>query len=60
MVTIAVTGGASGLGYECARQLAFVSEVAKVVITARSKDKAEQAVSKLVKDISREHSSRLR
>jgi NAD(P)-dependent dehydrogenase (short-subunit alcohol dehydrogenase family) len=56
MVTIAVTGGASGLGYECARQLAFVSEVAKVVITARSKDKAEQAVSKLVKDTGKDKS----
>jgi len=44
------------MGYEGARQLAMVPEVKKIVITARSKDKAETAISKLVKETGKEES----
>lgn len=37
------------MGYEGARQLAMVSEVKKIVITARSKEKAMRAISMLAK-----------
>jgi NAD(P)-dependent dehydrogenase (short-subunit alcohol dehydrogenase family) len=56
MVVIAITGGASGCGYEAARQLSAVSEVTKIVITARSAQKVDGAISKLVKETGKDKS----
>mmetsp|Transcript_22850 Transcript_22850/g.60360 ORF Transcript_22850/g.60360 Transcript_22850/m.60360 type:complete len:339 (+) Transcript_22850:59-1075(+) len=56
MVVIAITGGASGIGYEAARQLSSVPEVTKIVITARSAQKADGAISKLVKETGKDKS----
>jgi len=56
MVTIAITGGSSGLGLEAARQLAMTPEVNKIVITGRSKDRAESAIAKLVKQTGKDES----
>lgn len=50
MAVIAITGAASGVGYEAARQLSAESEVTKLVLTARSAQKAEAAISKLVQE----------
>jgi len=50
MVVIVVTGANVGCGYESCRQLAAVSEVTKIVITTRSKEKAEATLSRLVAD----------
>lgn len=56
MVVIIVTGANIGCGYECCRQLSEVSEVTKIVISARSNDKAENTISKLVKDTGKDKS----
>lgn len=38
------------MGYECARQLSTMPEVTKVVITARSSQKAEETIAKLARE----------
>lgn len=50
MVVIAITGGNAGIGYELARQLAAVPEVTKILITCRSTQKADAAISQLTQD----------
>lgn len=56
MVVIAITGAASGVGYEAARQLSAESEVTKLVLTVRSAQKAEVALSKLVQETGKDKS----
>lgn len=46
--TVIITGGGSGVGYECAK--AFINEGAKVLIIGRSEDKLKQACADLGKN----------
>lgn len=46
MKTVIITGGNSGLGYNCAQQLAQDSEL-QIILACRNAEKAEQAVEKL-------------
>lgn len=46
--TVVVTGANQGIGFEACKQLADVSSVKKIVLTCRSKAKAETAIAKLV------------
>lgn len=48
--TVIITGGNTGLGYECARTIASVHEGWHVVIASRSQEKALEAVQKLIKE----------
>jgi len=56
MVVIAITGAASGVGYEAARQLSAESDVTKLVLTARSAQKAEAAIAKLAQETGKDKS----
>jgi NAD(P)-dependent dehydrogenase (short-subunit alcohol dehydrogenase family) len=56
MVVIAITGGAGTVGLETARQLSTIPEVTKIVITARSSKRADEAISKLTKATGKEQS----
>ena len=49
MTTCVITGGNAGCGYEACRQLATIPEVGKIILTARSKAKADNAIDNLVK-----------
>lgn len=56
MSTIVVTGANQGVGLECCKQLAAVASVGKIVLTCRSKAKAETAIAKLVKETGKDAS----
>ncbi len=48
--TVIITGGNSGLGYECARTIASTHEGWHVIIASRSQEKASEAVQRLIKE----------
>lgn len=49
MVTIAITGGNGDVGTESSKQLCAYDEVTKIILTCRSKAKADKAIENLVK-----------
>ena len=48
--TIIITGGNTGLGYECARTIASAHKGWHVIIASRSQEKAQEAVQRLIKE----------
>ncbi len=48
--TVVITGGNSGLGYECAHAIASAHAGWHVIIASRSQEKASEAVQKLIKE----------
>ena len=48
--TVIITGGNSGLGYECARTIASTHEGWHVIIASRSQEKASEAVQRLIQE----------
>jgi light-dependent protochlorophyllide reductase len=49
--TVIITGGNTGLGYECARTIAAAHEGWHVIIASRSQEKAQEAVQRLIKEM---------
>ncbi len=48
--TVIITGGNSGLGYECARTIASSSSGWHVIIASRSQERGREAVQRLIKE----------
>ena len=48
--TVIITGGNSGLGYECARAIASAHAGWYVIIASRSQERASEAVQRLIKE----------
>ncbi len=48
--TVIITGGNSGLGYECARTVASAHAGWHVILASRSQEKASEAVRRLIKE----------
>jgi len=56
MVAIAITGATGDVGYETCKQVSAVAEVTKLIITARTEEKASAVIAELVKDTGKDHS----
>jgi NAD(P)-dependent dehydrogenase (short-subunit alcohol dehydrogenase family) len=48
--TVIITGGNSGIGYECARSIAAAQQGWQIVLTSRDQHRAEQAAMKIQQD----------
>ena len=53
--TIIITGGNSGLGYECAKNILLEWEQTYIILACRNKEKAEKAVSDLKTETKNNH-----
>ena len=54
MQTVIITGGNTGLGYQCAREIAACGDW-QVIIACRNKEKADEAVQQLIAETSHQH-----
>ena len=54
MSTVVVTGASTGCGFHASRLLAAESSIAKIIVTARTAEKGEEAVAKLNGQTTRE------
>lgn len=48
--TIIITGGNTGLGYECAKNIARDDKMAQIILACRNAKKADDAVQSLIRD----------
>lgn len=56
MVVVAITGGNGDLGNEISKQLSFVPEVTKVILTCRTQAKADETIELLKKETGKDSS----
>eukprot|EP00966_Prymnesium_polylepis_P107066 2479197-Prymnesium_polylepis.1 len=56
MTIIAITGVTGDVGYTACKIIAAVAEVRKLVVTCRTKEKAERVIGNLIRDTGKERS----